>query len=98
MKNTSKASIIISCLGIIAAIWVQYQLYDGYQSAPGKHRALYGLRHWSYFWFALLGVISLVLFVLSAFSKEKLAVLALSLVLAVGSILLLIFPIWRSFI
>ncbi|MFK7786237.1 MAG: hypothetical protein AB8B56_14050 [Crocinitomicaceae bacterium] len=98
MKNTSKASIIISCIAILAAIWAQYQLYDGYQSASGKTRALYGLRHWSYMWFALLGCISLILFVLSIFSKEKLKVLALTLLLAVGSIILLINPVWRWFI
>lgn len=98
MKGTSKISITLSILGIITAIWAQYQLLDGYESASGKTRALYGMRHLAYMWYALFGCGALLFFILSIFSKEKLKALALTFILAVGSILLLVLPIWRSFV
>lgn len=98
MKNTSKASIVLGILGILAGIWVQYQLFDGYQYASVKTKAVYGLRHLSYLVYLVLGGSALVMAIFSLFSKEKLKVLGLIFLLAIGSILLLILPIWRSFI
>ena len=71
MKNTSKASIILGSLGLIAGIWAQYQLFEGYESASGKTRALYGIRQLYYLGYLILGCVALLLAFFSMFSKEK---------------------------
>ncbi len=91
----SKISILISVIAIIAAIWIQYDLFIGYEMATGKTRALYGLKHLFYMDYLAIGGIGLLLSIISIFKKEKLKTVVLSSGLAVTSILLLALEIWR---
>ncbi|MDC9721389.1 MAG: hypothetical protein PSN34_01275 [Urechidicola sp.] len=91
----SKISILTSVIAIIVAIWIQYDLFVGYEMVTGKTRALYGIKHLFYMDYLAIGGLGLLLSIISIFKKEKLKIVVLSVGLAVTSIFLLILEIWR---
>lgn len=94
----SRISIIISLIGIYIAISIQYDLFDGYQTATGKTQALYGLKHLMQLDYVYIGITSFILSIISIFKKENLKTIILTLSLSILSILLLVLEIWKLFL
>ena len=94
----SKISVIISLIGIYIAICIQYDLFDGYQTATGKTQVLYGLKHLMQLDYVFIGITSFILSIISIFKKENLKTIILTLSLSVLSILLLVLEIWKLFL
>ena len=94
----SRISIIISLIGICIAISIQYDLFEGYQTATGKTEALYSLKHLVKLEYALIGITSLILSIVSIFKKENWKTIILSLTLSILSILILVLEVWRLFL
>ena len=67
----SRISIIISLIGIYIAISIQYDLFDGYQTATGKTQALYGIKHLMQLDYVFIGITSFILSIISIFKKEN---------------------------
>ena len=95
--NLSKLSISLSLIGIIIAIYMQYNLVIEYEFVSGKTKALYSLKQLPYFSYTFFGIIGLVLSIISFFFKEKLKIVALTSSLAVLSILVFIMDLWYFF-
>ena len=95
MTRISKISVVISIIGICVAISIQYNLFEGYQNATGKTRALYGLKHVAKLDYIYIGISSLLLSIISIFKKEKSKTIILTLSLSILSILLLILELWK---
>ena len=94
----SKISLIISLIGISIAIYIQYDLFDGYQTATGKTQALYGIKHLMQLNYVFIGITSFILSIISIFKKENLKTIILTLSLSILSILLLVLEIWKLFL
>ncbi len=94
----SKISIIISLIGISIAIYIQYDLFDGYQTATGKTQALYGIKHLMHLDYVVIGITSFILSIISIFKKENLKTIIQTLSLSILSILLLFLEIWKLFL
>lgn len=94
----SKISILISVIAIIVAIWIQYDLFIGYELATGKTRALYGLKQLFYKDYLAIGGTGLLLSIISILKKEKLKMVVLSSGLAITAMLLLVLGVWSWFI
>ena len=94
----SRISIIVSLIGIYIAISIQYDLFDGYQSATGKTQALYGIKHLMQLDYVFIGITSFILSIISIFKKENLKTIILTLSLSILSILLLVLEIWKLFL
>lgn len=94
----SKISIIISIIGIYIAVFIQYDLYDGYQTATGKTQALYGIKHLMQIKYIFIGLTSFIFSIVSIFKKEKTKTIFLTLTLSILSILLLILEVWKLFV
>ena len=94
----SRISILLSIIGLFIGITMQHHLFAGYQTATGKTQALYGLEQLAYIDYALLGLISLLLSVISIFKKENRKTIILTLSLSILSILIFVLEIWRLFI
>jgi len=98
MTSISKISIVISLIGIYIAISVQYNLFEGFQNATGKTRALYGIQHLMQLDYIYIGIASFILSIISIFKKEKIKTIILTLSLSILSILLLVLEIWKLFL
>ena len=94
----SRISIIISLIGIYIAISIQYDLFEGYHTATGKTKALYGIKHLIQLDYIFIGIISLILSIISIFKKENLKTIILTLSLSILSILLLVLELWKLFL
>lgn len=98
MTSISKISIVISLIGICIAVLIQYDLYDGYQTATGKTQALYGIKHLMQLDYVFIGLTSFIFSIISIFKKEKTKTIILTLSLSIISILLLVLEIWKLFL
>lgn len=95
MKLISKISIFISLIGIYIATSIQYELFEGFKIATGKTRALYGIKHLMQLDYAIIGITSFILSIVSIFKKEKIKTIILTLILSILSILILVLELWK---
>ncbi|MDO3695967.1 hypothetical protein QVZ41_14035 [Wenyingzhuangia sp. chi5] len=95
MKLISKISILISIIGICIAISIQYNLFEGYQNATGKTRALYGIKQLMQLDYVFIGIISFIFSIISVFKKEKIKTIILTLSLSILSVLILVLELWK---
>ena len=97
----AKYSLIISALGIIAALYIEWSIYLDYQAATGKSRAVFlGDLHYIYHKAAVFigGIISLVLAIIANRKKEALRNVIIAMLLATITILIPFLFLWRIFI
>ncbi len=94
VKHTTKLSLILSTIGILNGIWLQYHLYIDFQKATGKTRALFGLQQLFQVEYSLFGIAALLLLFYSVYKKENLNVLLFGFLFSILAILLFILDIW----
>ncbi|WP_196887396.1 hypothetical protein [Aureivirga sp. CE67] len=99
-KNTlsvTKLSILMSSIGIITAIIIQYSLFKDYQLVSGKTRAFFWLKQLPYYNYIVFGALAFLLSIYILFKKEKLRLKLLSVGMSITAILILISNSWKWF-
>ncbi len=96
-------SIVLSTISICLTIKVNYELWVRYMSITwGKTRALFGLTELLEFgyqnYYAIFGIVSLLLLVISIRRSEKRALIISSVMLAIFSIIAVFSGFWKLFI